>query len=129
MSDIHNRENIRAPVFADAPPGQRSLARHAVGRPPGRVTIAERAQRLAFAAACRVHEQAVIDFWFNTMMREDRDMTHRIACSDRLMNRAHGLPMQISQESVQEHRKTILEVRWLEPDPNDRSRLIQPEPD
>jgi hypothetical protein len=29
----------------------------------------------------------------------------------------------------QERKHQILEVRWLPPDPNDRSRMIEPEPD
>ena len=95
----------------------------------GSLTIADRYQRLAFAAACRVHEQAVIDFWFNTMMSNGADMVHRIACSKELMNRAYGMPVQVTNENVTEHRKQILEVRWLPPDPADRSRLIEREPD
>ena len=71
----------------------------------------------------------MIDFWFAVMTDENRDMTHRIACSVHLINRAHGLPVQISNEQVTEHRKQILEVRWMAPDPNDHSKLIEPEPD
>ena len=63
------------------------------------------------------------------MMDENRDMMHRIACSKELMNRAHGLPVQVTNETVTEHRKQILEIRWLSPDPNDRSKLGEPEPD
>jgi hypothetical protein len=57
------------------------------------------------------------------------DMSHRIACSDRLMNRAFGLPVQVTNENIVENRKQILEVRWMAPDPNDHSKLIEPEPD
>ena len=63
------------------------------------------------------------------MMDNNADMAHRITCSKELMNRAYGLPVQITSETRQETSKQILEVRWLPPDPNDRSRLIQPEPD
>jgi hypothetical protein len=45
------------------------------------------------------------------------------------MNRAFGLPVQVTNETINENRKQILEVRWLPPDPNDRSKLIEPEPD
>jgi hypothetical protein len=58
-----------------------------------------------------------------------RITAHRIACSDRLMNRAFGLPVQVTNETINENRKQILEVRWLPPDPNDHSKLIEPEPD
>ena len=63
------------------------------------------------------------------MMDQTADMTHRIACSLHLINRAHGLPAQVTSETVTEQRKQILEVRWMAPDPNDRSKLIEPEPD
>jgi hypothetical protein len=98
-------------------------------RPCGPLTMAERHARLAFAAECARHKDEVISFWFKTMMDQKADMSHRIACSDRLMNRAFGLPMQISSEQITENRKQILEVRWLPPDPNDHSKLIEPEPD
>ena len=62
---------------------------------------------LAFAAACARHSDAVVDFWFGTMMNTKAEMTHRIACSVHLINRAHGLPVQVTNENVTEHRKTI----------------------
>jgi hypothetical protein len=74
-------------------------------------------------------KDAVVEFWFKTMMDPKADMSHRIACSDRLMNRAYGLPVQVTNETINENRKQILEVRWLPPDPNDHSKLIEPEPD
>jgi hypothetical protein len=70
-----------------------------------------------------------IDFWYRTMMDDRVEMQHRIACSVHLMDRAYGKTVQIMNEQVTEHHKQILEVRWLSPDPADRSRLIQPEPD
>ena len=91
--------------------------------------IDERHQRLAFAAACARHSDAVVDFWFHTMMNTKAEMTHRIACSLHLMNWAHGMPVQVTNETVTENRKQILEVRWMAPDPNDHSKLIEPEPD
>ena len=46
-----------------------------------------------------------------------------------LMDRAYGKTVQVTQENVTENRKQVLEVRWLSPDLNDRSKLIEPEPD
>ena len=71
----------------------------------------------------------MVDFWFGTMMNTKAEMTHRIACSLHLMNRAHGMPVQVTSETVTEQRKQVLEIRWMEPDPNDRSKLGEPEPD
>ena len=71
----------------------------------------------------------MVEFWFETMMDPKAEMTHRIACSLHLMNRAYGMPVQVTHETINENRKQILEVRWLPPDPNDHSKLIEPEPD
>ena len=71
----------------------------------------------------------MLDFWFNTMMDQNAEMSHRITCSFALMDRAYGKPTQSLEANVAEHRKQILEVKWLPPDPNDHSKLIEPEPD
>ena len=92
-------------------------------------SIAQRAERLAFAAACAAHRQDVVDFWYRTMMDDRVEMQHRITCSVHLMDRAYGKTVQISSENVTEHRKTILQVRWMPPDSADRSNYIEPEPD
>ena len=70
-------------------------------------------QRLALAAACARHSDAVVDFWLRTMMNTKAEMTHRIACSLHLMNRAHGLPVQVTHENITENRKQVLEVCWM----------------
>jgi hypothetical protein len=59
---------------------------------PARGAADERHQRLAFAAACARHSDAVVDFWFRTMMNTKAEMTHRIACSLHLMNREAQVP-------------------------------------
>jgi hypothetical protein len=66
----------------------------------------------------------VIDFWYRTMMNNGADMNHRIACSVHLMNRAHGMPVQVTNETINENRKQILEVRWLPPRPDDKSKAV-----
>ena len=63
------------------------------------------------------------------MLDVKQEMPHRIACSLALMDRAYGKPHQSTEAAITEHRKTILQVRWMPPDPNDHSRLIEPEPD
>ena len=44
------------------------------------------------------------------------------------MDRAYGKPAQSVEAAITEHRKQIVEVRWMPPDPNDNSKLIEPEP-
>ncbi len=45
------------------------------------------------------------------------------------MAHVFGKPPQAIQGHFQERKHQILEVRWMEPDPNDRSNYIAPEPD
>ena len=66
---------------------------------PSFLAIADRYQRLAFAVACSRRSDAVVDLWLTTMLDPRAEMTHRIACSVHLMNRAHGLPVQVAQEA------------------------------
>ena len=40
-----------------------------------------------------------------------------------------GNTLKIELERIQERKHQILEVRWMPPDPNDHSKLIEPEPD
>jgi hypothetical protein len=53
--------------------------------------------------------------------------------ADRLMDRAYGRPpvaVQVDQTSREMALKKIIhEVRWLPPDPNDHSKVTEPEPD
>ena len=45
------------------------------------------------------------------------------------LDRSYGRPAQSVAVEQQVAKKTILEVRWLPPDPNDHSKVIEPEPD
>ena len=81
------------------------------------------------ALACADAFPKCVEFWVKHMTNEKNDFWERLACSEKLMERAFGRPSQSIEANVLEQRKQILEVRWLPPDPNDRSRLIEPEPD
>ena len=61
MTDQQFDRTNGAPGYSPTTPGS-GLATRRAGRPKGAVAIADRYQRLAFAAACRVHEQDVINF-------------------------------------------------------------------
>jgi hypothetical protein len=59
------------------------------------------------------------------------ELSDRIEADEKLMNRAYGRPHQAvevdqTQLSVA---KVVHEVRWMSPDPNDRSVVTVPEPD
>jgi hypothetical protein len=53
----------------------------------------------------------------------------RIKASELIMAYGFGKPVQPLTGAFSEQRHQILEVRWLPPDPADRSKLIGPEPD
>jgi hypothetical protein len=53
----------------------------------------------------------------------------RDSAAHSLMDRAFGKPPQAIEGHFQENRQQIVEIRWLPPDPADRSRVIEPEPD
>jgi hypothetical protein len=87
--------------------------------------------KLMEGAAEATHD--AIAFAKEVLRNEKAPIVLRFMAFDRLMNRAYGLPFQavdisqmIQEQSAQ---KVIHEVRWLPPDPNDRSKVIEPEPD
>ena len=100
-----------------------------IGRPPGSITIADRSLRLKMALACAEHFPLCVDFLAKTVADPKGDFWEKLAASKELMNRAFGKPPQSIEAHFEQQKRQILEVRWLPPDPNDRSRLIEPEPD
>jgi hypothetical protein len=113
-----------------SPPKKRP-AMPGAGRPKGSVTIADRSLRLQMATeAARLYPK-VIAFWAEVLENEKKNYTtaERLEASDRLMAYGFGKPPQAIEAHFQERRHQILEVRWMPPDPNDHSKLIEPEPD
>ena len=45
-----------------------------------------------------------------------------------MFDRSYGRPSQPIQVDQQTASKIVYEVRWLPPDPNDHSKVIEPEP-
>ena len=58
---------------------------------------------------------------------EKLPIADRRAAGDRLLDRALGRPTQ-AVENPEEGKCTLI-VRWMPPDPNDRSNVIEREPD
>ena len=96
-------------------------------RPKGSITNADRSLRLAVAAA----EQCptVIKYWTEVLNDKRLSHTYRMQAASELMNRAFGKPPQAIAAPSQQSTKEILVVRWGRPDPNDHSKVIEPEPD
>jgi hypothetical protein len=65
----------------------------------------------------------------SVLMDENQPASLRLAAANDLLDRAYGRPPQAVMATPDQPKKTILEVRWLPPDPNDHSKEIMPEPD
>jgi hypothetical protein len=104
-----------------------------LNRPPSRpkraITIADRAVRLQAAAFAASHVPKIMQWWAELYQDEKQPMSVRIAASDRLVDRALGRPTQAIENPEEGEAQRTLIVRWMPPDPNDRSNVIQPEPD
>ena len=96
-------------------------------RGTGRHGGLNRSLRLAVAAA----EQCptVIKYWTEVLNDKRLSHTYRMQAASELMNRAFGKPPQAIAAPSQQSTKQILVVRWGRPDPNDHSKVIEPEPD
>jgi hypothetical protein len=102
------------------------IEKRRVGRPrTTTVGINERVKRYRLAERCAESTPQVIALW--KQMVEDKKLPYalRLAASDRLMDRAFGRPATAVSVDQTKHemslRKVVHEVRWLPPDPNDRS--------
>jgi hypothetical protein len=94
------------------------------GRPRRMASIQERHARLTALAYCMEKVPAIFEqywAWFND---ETLDIDRRMKVGDRLLAYAIGKPVQPVEASGESTEKRVIEVRWLPPDPNDRSRRI-----
>ena len=110
------------------------VERRRVGRPKTTmVGIAERMERYRLQEKCAALTDDVIALWTSMIRNPECPWVLRLQAADCLMDRAFGKPPQAvmmdatSQETSL--RKVVHEVRWMPPDPNDRSAYIAPEPD
>jgi hypothetical protein len=67
----------------------------------------------------------------SVFMDEKQPAALRLAAANDLLDRAYGRPPVAIDATTREMslKKIIHEVRWLPPDPNDRSVVTTPEPD
>ena len=110
--------------------------KRAVGRPRGPYPIADRAERLKFAAACAREFIRSLEFWIKVRDGKDKNgkplysETAQLRASENIVAWGLGRPaqaVQVDQTNVGIN-KIVHEVRWLPPDPNDHSNIIEPEP-
>jgi hypothetical protein len=84
-------------------------------------TIAERLSKLEYQRGC----EALMTTGLRRLasMIETSKGTMFLRAFDRARDGAYGRPVQSVEIAQQTH--TTITVRWLPPDPNDRSRLIE----
>jgi hypothetical protein len=129
------------------------IVKRPVGRPRGTtVGINERLERYRVSERCAEFTDEILEFWVKVMRNEpvpvmvngkprkrngkpvmDRPYTpeQQFMATDRLMDRAFGKAPAVAQvdQNLREVAVHKLEVRWLPPDPNDKSNYVKPEPD
>ena len=104
------------------------------GRPGAYSTnIMDRVERFRVMDACCKLTPKVVALWEKWLDDESYSAVFRNMISMQIMSYAIGRPSQQvsvdSQNTELQHTKVVHEVRWLPPDPNDKSAEIQPEPD
>jgi hypothetical protein len=107
-------------------PAPNGIVKRGRGRPPGQVGIADRLKRLQMATQAAGYSDEIILFWAQVFRDEAAPLMARLVAADRLMDRGYGKPA-VAVENTGEGR--ILHeyrIRWLPPDPNDRSNYIEP---
>jgi hypothetical protein len=94
------------------------------GRPRRMASIQERHARLTALAYCMEKVPAIFEqywAWFND---ETLAIDQRMKAGEKLVAYAIGKPVQPVEGQLESTEKQVIEVRWLPPDPNDRSRRI-----
>ena len=98
-----------------------------------------------FSERCAEFTDEILNFWAdvlrNPLVEVKRDgkkvmvrkytVEQQFMASDRLMDRAFGKAPVVAQVDQNKREMAVrrIEVRWMSPDPNDRSNYIAPEPD
>jgi hypothetical protein len=104
--------------------------RRGAGRPKGSralTLIAPTGERMSFYEAARQHEQKALQVIVSVFMDEKQPASLRLAAANDLLDRAYGRPPVAVQVDATEAAitKIIHEVRWLPPDPADKSNVIE----
>ena len=108
--------------------------RHGAGRPKGSralTLLAPTGERMAFYEAARQYEHEALQVIVSVLRDTKQPASLRLAAANDLLDRAYGRPSVAIDATTRELslKKIIHEVRWLPPDPNDRSTVTEPEPD
>jgi hypothetical protein len=106
--------------------------RPGAGRPKGSralTLLALTGERMAFYEAARHYEQKALQVIVSVFMDDKQPASLRLAAANDLLDRAYGRPpvaVQIDAATRETAIKKIIhEVRWLPPDPADKSKVIE----
>jgi hypothetical protein len=100
-------------------------ARLGGGKPSN--AIADKKKRYNVALRAAEYAEEVIALYVEVMRDKELPIATRMEAGERLLNRGLGRPpiaVESSADSSAVHH--TYEVRWLPPDPNDHSRVIEP---
>ena len=100
------------------------------GRLPVEYARAFRARRIALLNEAAKYAPEAIDK--RALMRNDAGdvpYSEQRKASQWIAEMSMGKPLQAADLGMEQSEHKTLTVRWLPPDPNDRSRYIEPEPD
>jgi hypothetical protein len=110
--------------------------RAGAGRPKGSralTLLAPTGERTAFYEAARHYDQEALRVIVSVFMDERQPASLRLVAANDLLDRAYGRPPMAVQVGATTGetapQKVIHVVRWLPPDPNDKSKEIQHQDD
>jgi hypothetical protein len=90
-------------------------------------------KRYKLMESCAEATEKGIAFCKEVLYNEKAPIAFRFMAFDRLMNRAYGLPFQAVDLNLlsEEHsvQKVVHIVKWMAPDPNDKSKVIEHQDD
>jgi hypothetical protein len=99
-----------------------------IGRPRRLQSIQDRAARLQALQFCSSRVGKILQQYSDWFEDESLPIKQRMHAGDRLLAYALGKPTTFESPEVGEVKQTLI-VRWMPPDPNDRSNVIEQEPD
>ena len=93
--------------------------------------LAPTGERMSFYEAARQYNKKALQVMASILMDEKQPASLRLAAANDLLDRAYGRPPVAIDATTRETslKRIIHEVRWLPPDPADRSTVTEPEPD
>jgi hypothetical protein len=108
--------------------------RAGAGRPKGSralTLLAPTGEQMSFHEAARKYGEMALRVIASVLADEAQPASLRLAAANDLLDRAYGRPPVAIDATTRETslKKIIHEVRWMPPDPNDRSTVTKPEPD